>query len=153
MGPREKLHFCGQLGNGLAAKIANNYISCCNMLLAAEAMAMGMRYGVDKKVLFHCITSSSGDSWTFRNGMPVPGVVADSASSRGFTPTFKPFMIIKDITLGIKSAEKVGIEPAMGRPLLKAFEKAADDPRTKVCWHQPLRGSRRTLMSSLFSGP
>ena len=132
MGSAEKIHFCGDLGTGLAAKIANNYISCTALLQVAEAMAIGIRYGVDRKVLYNCIRSSTGHSWLFDNMQPCPGVVAHSPSSRGFQPTFKPVLIVKDVTLAIDAAKKVGITPSVGETALKMYKQADEDPRTKV---------------------
>lgn len=38
MGPDEKLFVCGQLGNGLAGKISNNYLSGTILVALSEAM-------------------------------------------------------------------------------------------------------------------
>jgi len=43
MGSPEKFFFCGGLGAGLAAKIANNYLSGTILLATAEAMAIGIK--------------------------------------------------------------------------------------------------------------
>lgn len=132
MGLPDRVFFCGALGTGLAAKIANNYISTSTTLLIAEAMAIGLRHGIDKKTLFDCIKVSTGNSWVFETVNPVPGCVPSAPASDNFRPGFKPFMVVKDITLGVDAARKVGVDPSMGMMCLQAFQKAAEDPRTKV---------------------
>lgn len=133
MGTPEKIIFCGQFGTGLAAKIANNYIAATTKLLVAEGMAIGLRHGVDKDVLYNCIKNSTGNSWVFEHSHPVPGCNPDAPASHNFYPRFKPFMIVKDITLGVDAAIEVGVEPTLGITAIKTYQKAADDPRTKVC--------------------
>lgn len=130
MGAPEKLNFCGSIGTGLASKITNNYLSCSTLLLVAEAMAMGLRYGVDKMTLYNCVKSSSGHSWLFDNMQPCPGVIAHSPASNNFAPSFKPYLLVKDVTLAVDAAKEVGIDATMGETALKMYQKAADDPRT-----------------------
>ncbi|KIW87184.1 uncharacterized protein Z519_12295 [Cladophialophora bantiana CBS 173.52] len=129
MGPPAKVSFCGNLGNGLAAKITNNYIACSVLLATAEAMAVGIRAGVDKKVLYDCIRNSTGQSWVLENMLPVPGIVPHAPSSNGYHPTFRPHMIIKDISLAIEAAEQTGIEATVAKTALEVFKKSAEDPR------------------------
>ncbi|KAJ4530288.1 hypothetical protein HRR80_009558 [Exophiala dermatitidis] len=132
MGSPQKIRFCGELGTGLVSKIANNYIAICTTSVIGEAMAFGMRYGVDKRTLYECIAASSGDSWVLHNNHVVPGVIPTSPSSNGFKLTFAPKMSVKDITLGIQSAEQVGINPSMGKAAVELYQKVADDARTAV---------------------
>jgi 3-hydroxyisobutyrate dehydrogenase len=79
----DKIFFCGELGNGLAAKISNNYLSGTFLVAIAEAMAIGIRSGVDKNVLAEVIRNSSGNSWMGEHLMPVPGILPDAPSSNG----------------------------------------------------------------------
>ena len=94
-------------------------------------MAFGKRYNVDQQTLFNCIKGSSGQSWVFENLQPCPGVVESAPSSRDFAPAFKPMMAVKDISLAMAAAEKVGVDAAMGATALKAFKRAEEDSRTK----------------------
>lgn len=128
----DKIVFCGQLGNGLAAKICNNYLSFCNMLSIAEAMSIGIRLGVDKHTLFNCIKNSGGNSATFHNFQPCPGVIPHLPSSNGFKAGFRPLMMVKDLGLGVEAGEQTGINAAMAKTALETFKKAMDDPRCKV---------------------
>lgn len=60
MGISEKVFFCGELGNGAAAKISNNYLSSTFLMAISEAFAIGIKSGVDKNVLADVIRNSSG---------------------------------------------------------------------------------------------
>lgn len=132
MGAAERINFCGSLGDGLVCKIVNNYIGLTNLGVAAEGLAFGLRHGVEKDVLYNCIKGSSGDSWILNFSNPVPGMVPESASSKGFKAGFTSRLCAKDIKLGIKAAQRVGIDPKMGEISMKYFEEADQDPKTTV---------------------
>ncbi|EXJ66153.1 uncharacterized protein A1O5_10769 [Cladophialophora psammophila CBS 110553] len=130
MAHEDRITFCGTFSTGLAAKIANNYAACNNMVILAEAFAMGMANGVDRKVLFECMRNSSGASWALEYAQPVPGIVPGPASNK-YEVSFLIPMIIKDMALGVDLA-KLGDTPAqMGETSLKIFEAADKDPRCK----------------------
>lgn len=127
-----KTILCGAIGTGLAAKIANNYIACTTMLITAEAFAIGERAGVDKRTLFECVRNSTGSSWVMENNPAVPDIVDGCPASNDFKPNFKPFMIVKDLSLGIEAARDVGITPNMAETAVKKFQECADDDSFKV---------------------
>lgn len=158
MGTTERINFCGGLGNGLVCKIANNYLLLSNLAVAAEGMAFGIRYGVDKETLYKSIQGSSGGSWALSFANPVPGIVPGSASTNGFKAGFTSRLCVKDINLAIKAAQHVGIDTTLGKVAAMHFEKADQDPRTTVsylrlCLHwRPTTAdysSCRTLMAPL----
>jgi 3-hydroxyisobutyrate dehydrogenase len=57
-------------GPGSTVKIVNQLLAGVHIAAAAEAMALGIRAGVDPKALFEVITHSAGNSWMFENRMP-----------------------------------------------------------------------------------
>ena len=132
MGAPEKLFLCGQLGNGLAAKISNNYLSGTILIALSEAMAFGIRSGLDKNVLADVIASSSGGSWMAQNLNPVPGIVDSAPSSNGYEAGFGHDMILKDLGLGIDAAEKHDIAPTMANTAVQHYKKAAQNPNCEV---------------------
>lgn len=129
MGQKKKFFWCGNLGAGLAAKISNNYISCSVLLIIAEAMAVGVRSGIDPKLLQAVIHNSTGQSFMGDHVNPVPGVVAHAPSSNNWKLGFKTQMMIKDISLGVEAAKRVGIEPRMASTAVDIWKEAAADPR------------------------
>lgn len=74
---------------GLAAKLSNNYLSGMIALATSEAMNLGMRLGLDPKVLSDCFSTSSGGSWVNSTVNPVPGVCPEAVTSKGYEGGFK----------------------------------------------------------------
>ena len=56
-------------GNGSKVKIINQLLAGVHIAAAAEAMALGLREGVDARALYEVITNSAGNSWMFENRM------------------------------------------------------------------------------------
>jgi 3-hydroxyisobutyrate dehydrogenase len=56
-------------GNGSKVKIINQLLAGVHIAAAAEAMALGLREGVDAPALYEVITNSAGNSWMFENRM------------------------------------------------------------------------------------
>jgi L-threonate 2-dehydrogenase len=56
-------------GNGSKVKIINQLLAGVHIAAAAEAMALGLREGVDAKDIYEVITHSAGNSWMFENRM------------------------------------------------------------------------------------
>ena len=124
--------FCGGLGMGQVAKIAHNYITLANNLVATEGMAIGLKYGIDKEALFKCIRKGSANSWVMGLEQPVPGLVPEAPSSNNYKRAFAPSLSVKDLTIGIDAAKRVGINPTAGEAAIKAFRVVDADPRTHV---------------------
>ncbi|EEU42002.1 uncharacterized protein NECHADRAFT_86146 [Fusarium vanettenii 77-13-4] len=129
MADPEKIFWCGCVGSGLAAKISNNYISCSVLLLIAEAMAIGVKSGVDPKMLHKIINNSTGQTFMGDNVCPVPNVVPHAPSSNAWRLGFKTQMFLKDLSLGIEAAQRESIEPTMAKAAYAVFEEASKDPR------------------------
>ncbi|KAH7242854.1 hypothetical protein MRS44_002079 [Fusarium solani] len=127
MGAADKAFFCGGLGNGLAAKICNNYLSCTILLANCEAMATGRRLGLDKHLLHKIIHNSTGQNFMADHVAPVPGVVPHAPSSNNYKLGFKSQMLPKDVGLGVDAARSVGIVPTIGEAAMTVFEKVAVD--------------------------
>ena len=132
VGVPDTVVFCGELGMGQVAKIAHNYTCIANLLVAAEGMALGIKYGVDKKALWKCMTDGAADSWVMHYEQPVPGVTDDSPSSHGYRRQFAAVLGLKDLGTAINAARKVGLDPSAGQLAFNAFQKVHDDPRTRV---------------------
>jgi 3-hydroxyisobutyrate dehydrogenase len=50
-------------------KIINQLLAGVHIAAAAEAMALGLREGVEADALYEVITHSAGNSWMFENRM------------------------------------------------------------------------------------
>jgi 3-hydroxyisobutyrate dehydrogenase len=99
----------GPLGSGEVAKICNNLLAGVSMIAAAEAFTIGIRAGVDPKILHEVIRTSSGACWALEHNCPVPGLVPKAASNRDFAPGFMTDLMAKDLSLARAAARDLGV--------------------------------------------
>lgn len=132
VGVPSTIAFCGGLGMGQVAKIAHNYITLANNLVATEGMAIRLKYGINKKALFKCITEGTANSWVMGLEQPIPRLVSEAPSSNNYKQAFVPALSVKDLTIGIEAVRRVGIKPSAGEVALRAFQEVDDDPCTHV---------------------
>jgi 3-hydroxyisobutyrate dehydrogenase len=105
---------CGGAGQGQVVKICNNMMAAVNMLVAAEALVMGEKLGVDRKVLYDVITTSTGRSYSLERSCPIPGPVPTAPSSNGFKPGFMAKLMLKDLRLSQMAAQSAGASTPLG---------------------------------------
>ncbi|RMZ86325.1 hypothetical protein DV736_g6448, partial [Chaetothyriales sp. CBS 134916] len=122
---------CGKPSMGLTAKFCNNYCSGLIALATAEAMNIGMRSGMDPRLLARVFSSSTAQSTICDKWHPVPGVCPDAPSSRGYQGGFKVQLMVKDFGLAVQAADKVGATMLIGRPGLDAYRSASNDPKCR----------------------
>jgi putative dehydrogenase len=84
-------------GNGSKVKIINQLLAGVHIAAAAEAMALGLREGVDAAALYDVITHSAGNSWMFENRM-AHVLAAD------YTPLSAVDIFVKDLGLVLDTA-------------------------------------------------
>lgn len=84
-------------GPGSQVKIINQLLAGVHIAAAAEAMALGLREGVDPAALYEVITHSAGNSWMFENRMA--HVLAGD-----YTPLSAVDIFVKDLGLVLDTA-------------------------------------------------
>jgi 3-hydroxyisobutyrate dehydrogenase len=84
-------------GNGSKVKIINQLLAGVHIAAAAEAMALGLRAGVEANELYEVITHSAGNSWMFENRMA--HVLAGD-----YTPLSAVDIFVKDLGLVLDTA-------------------------------------------------
>ena len=99
---------CGGDGTGQVAKLCNNLVLGISMNAVAEAMNLGVKLGADPKVLAGVINSSSGRCWSSDTYNPVPGVMPNVPSSRGYAGGFGSALMAKDLGLALDAARAAG---------------------------------------------
>ena len=112
---------CGGPGQGQVVKICNNMVSAVNMMVAAEALVMGEKLGVDRKILYDVITTSTGSSNALIRNCPIPGPVPTSASSNGWKPGFMAKLMLKDLRLSQMAAQAAGASTPLGAAATAAY--------------------------------
>lgn len=104
----------GASGLGQAAKICNNMLAGICAAASAEAMVLGKNLGLDPKVLYGIITTSSGNNFSLQHSCAIPGVVPTAAVNRDFKPGFKAALMLKDMRLSQDAARATGTPTAIG---------------------------------------
>jgi len=67
----EKVYRLGnEPGIGSSVKLVNQHLAGVHIAAAAEAVALGIRMGLDPEILYEVITHSAGNSWMFENRVP-----------------------------------------------------------------------------------
>jgi putative dehydrogenase len=93
-----KVYLLGdKAGAGSKVKIINQLLAGVHIAAAAEAMALGLREGVDAAALYEVITHSAGNSWMFENRM-AHVLAAD------YTPLSAVDIFVKDLGLVLDMA-------------------------------------------------
>lgn len=119
---RRVLHL-GDQGAGLKGKLANNYLLALNNVATAEAMNMGIQWGLDPKALAGMINISTGKCWPSEVNNPVPGVIEGSPASRGYEGGFGVALANKDLKLAIKAAKEVNVNLALADTVRELYDK------------------------------
>lgn len=86
-------------GVGSKIKIVNQLLAGVHIAASAEAVALGLREGVDPKVLYEVITHSAGNSWMFENRVP-------HILSGDFTPLSAVDIFVKDLGIVLDTGRK-----------------------------------------------
>ncbi|MGS0743806.1 L-threonate dehydrogenase [Glaciimonas sp. GG7] len=84
-------------GIGSKVKVINQLLAGVHIAAAAEAMALGMREGVDPDALYEVITNSAGNSWMFENRVP-------HILKADYTPLSAVDIFVKDLGLVLDTA-------------------------------------------------
>ncbi|KAJ5677042.1 uncharacterized protein N7477_002675 [Penicillium maclennaniae] len=84
-------------------------------LATAEAMNIGMRSGMDPRLLAKVFSSSTAQSTICDKWNPVPGVVPEAPSSNGYRGGFKVQLMKKDFGLAVEAGRGSGSEDGAGR--------------------------------------
>lgn len=125
----KKVWHLGEQGAGLSGKLANNYLLAVSNIATAEAMNLGIRWGLDPKVLGQMVNSSTGRCWSSEVNNPVPGVVETSPATRGYSGGFGVSLMKKDLRLAVEAAKEAGSR-------LELAEKAQDVYEATESGHQ-----------------
>jgi L-threonate 2-dehydrogenase len=86
-----------QPGTGSKVKTINQLLAGVHIAAAAEAIALGIRAGVDPAVLYDVISASAGSSWMFQNRVP-------HILSGDYTPLSAVNIFVKDLGIVLDTA-------------------------------------------------
>ena len=103
-----KVLHLGEQGMGLSGKLANNYLLAISNIATAEAMNLGIKWGLDPQRLGELINGSSGQCWSSDRNNPVEGISPGAPAENGFDGGFGIGLMRKDLRLAMEAAGQVG---------------------------------------------
>ncbi|MDA1000687.1 MAG: NAD-binding protein, partial [bacterium] len=109
---------CGGTAAGATVKILINYLACLQRCSLAETFRMGLRAGVKGDLLVDALKRSAADSRQLRNRGEI------MIKRRYGNPVSTLDVLLKDIGLGKKLADKVGALTPIGGASLPIFREA-----------------------------
>ncbi|MGY3914062.1 3-hydroxyisobutyrate dehydrogenase [Aeromonas australiensis] len=101
----QNLFHAGTLGAGQIAKMCNNMLLAIHMAGTAEALALGVKEGLDPAVLSSIMGKSSGNNWSLERYNPWPGVMENVPAARHYQGGFMTRLMVKDLGLAMALAE------------------------------------------------
>ena len=110
----KNIFHAGEHGAGQVAKICNNMLLGILMAGTAEAINLGVKNGLDPKVLSDIMLQSSGRNWTLEVYNPYPQVMENVPSSNGYQGGFMSKLMQKDLNLAMQTAQDTHVETPMG---------------------------------------
>ncbi len=112
-------HVGSTAGDGQAVKIINQLLVCVHNAVAAEALTLGAKLGLDKQMLLDIISTSAGNSWIFSNRGP-------RMVNEEFTPSKSALNILaKDIGFVVDAANRLNHPLVIGSTVQQLYKMAA----------------------------
>ena len=95
-------------GMGQAMKLCNNILSATSMAVTAEAMVMGVKAGLDPKLMLEIINSGTGRNTATETKVP------NEVITRRFTQGFHTGLMYKDVRLALEEASALEVPMWVG---------------------------------------
>lgn len=118
----KNIFHAGDHGAGQVAKICNNMLLGILMAGTAEAINLGVKSGLDPKVLSDIMLQSSGRNWTLEVYNPYPQVMENVPSSNGYQGGFMSKLMQKDLNLAMQTARDTDVETPMGAKAAELYD-------------------------------
>ena len=103
-------------GAGQTMKLANNYLSATALLATSEAVVMGVKAGLDPKVMIDVINSGSGLNTASRDKFP------KSILPRSFDFGFATGLMVKDVRLCLDEMRGMGLSMEVAEAVGRLWE-------------------------------
>lgn len=103
-------------GAGQTMKLANNFLSATATVATCEAVVMGVKSGLDPKVMIDVINSGSGMNTASRDKFP------RSILPRTFDFGFATGLMVKDVRLAIEEMKALGLKMEVAEAVGRLWE-------------------------------
>ena len=104
----KNIYYCGSNGSGGIVKIVNNLMAGIIATASTEALALGVKAGVNFKTLYDVISASSGQNWVMQVQFAAKAFKGD------FEPGFMAQLARKDLGLAMNLAKEEGVPLLLG---------------------------------------
>jgi 3-hydroxyisobutyrate dehydrogenase-like beta-hydroxyacid dehydrogenase len=117
-----KVFFIGEKpGAGQTMKLANNFLSATAMVATSEAVVMGVKSGLDPKVMIDVINSGSGQNTASRDKFP------RAILPRSFDFGFATGLMVKDVRLCLDEMKSLGLKMEVAEAVARLWEVVIRD--------------------------
>jgi len=103
-------------GAGQTMKLANNYLSATAMVATSETVVMGVKAGLDPKVMIDVINAGSGLNTASRDKFP------RSVLPRSFDYGFATALMVKDVRLCLDEMKSMGLSMEVAEAVGRLWE-------------------------------
>jgi 3-hydroxyisobutyrate dehydrogenase-like beta-hydroxyacid dehydrogenase len=108
-------------GQGQVMKLANNLLSATSLAVTAEAMVMGVKAGLDPRLMIDVINAGTGRNSASETKFPI------SILPRRFAYGFATGLMEKDVSLCIDEAEALDVPMFVGQAVKTVWQLAKDE--------------------------
>ena len=115
-GHRQAVLHRHQAGLGQTMKLANNFLSATAMVATSEAVVMGVKSGLDPRVMIDVINSGSGLNTASRDKFP------RSVLPRSFDFGFATGLMVKDVRLAVDEMRSLGLSMEVAEAVGRLWE-------------------------------
>src|SRR5713101_1853327 len=117
-----KVFFIGEKpGAAQTMKLANNFLSATAMVATSEAVVMGVKSGLDPKVMIDVINSGSGLNTASRDKFP------RAVLPRSFDFGFATGLMVKDVRLAVEEMRQLGLSMEVAEAVGRLWEVVIRD--------------------------
>jgi 3-hydroxyisobutyrate dehydrogenase-like beta-hydroxyacid dehydrogenase len=117
-----KVFFIGEKpGSGQTMKLANNFLSATAMVATSEAVVMGVKSGLDPKVMVDVINAGSGLNTASRDKFP------RAVLPRSFDFGFATGLMVKDVRLCLDEMKSLGLKMEVAEAVGRLWEVVIRD--------------------------
>jgi len=117
-----KIFFIGERpGAGQTMKLCNNFLSATAMTATAEAMVMGVKAGLDPRIMLDVINSGTGRNTATEDKFG--RVVLPRLFNLGFTTG----LMTKDLKLCLAEGEALGVPLDVAQTVTRMLQRACDE--------------------------
>jgi 3-hydroxyisobutyrate dehydrogenase-like beta-hydroxyacid dehydrogenase len=116
-------------------KVVNNIMSSTNLAIAAEALVLGVKGGLDPEQIIEVVNAGTGQNFAMLSWVP------EQILTRNFNMAAPLITMIKDLKVALSEAKNLGISLPVGTAVNQVYLDAAaegnpdSDDLTSLIWH------------------